>query len=76
MRNTHRVQHARYALASSLWARGEAPRPADQGTVIDLLADLRHYCKRHGFDYVQCDRIALDHFETECVIGEPEILTV
>ncbi|HVW11300.1 MAG TPA: hypothetical protein VHC90_22095 [Bryobacteraceae bacterium] len=58
MKNAQRIQTARYALASSLWARGEAPRPADDFTVIDLLTDLRHYCVRHGIDYRQCLTLA------------------
>ena len=68
MSNAQRIQTARYALSSSLWARGEAPRPIDEGIVIDLLADLRHFCDRTGIDYSQCQRRAEGHFELEQII--------
>lgn len=33
--------------------------------VIDILADLRHYCGRVGFDFDNLNRIAGDHYEEE-----------
>jgi hypothetical protein len=65
MKNAQRIQTARYALASSLWARGEMPRPIDEGIVIDLLKDLRHFCDGTGIDYGQCQRIADGRIELE-----------
>lgn len=68
MRNSQRIQTARYALSSSLWARGEAPRPIDEGIVIDLLVDLKHFCDRTGIDYSQCQRRADGRLELEEII--------
>lgn len=65
MRNAQRIQTARYALASSLWARGEMPRPADSRIVTELLADIHHYCETQGIDFVRCQRIAAGRFELE-----------
>lgn len=33
--------------------------------VVDLLADLMHFCRRAGYDYDACARMARTHFEAE-----------
>jgi len=33
--------------------------------LIDLLADARHWCDRHGQDYARLDRLAPPHHPTE-----------
>lgn len=62
--NTGRVSAARFALASFQWANGEAISE-DEHVVIDLLADLRHYCDVFGFCFVDLDRIAYAHYLVE-----------
>jgi hypothetical protein len=37
--------------------------PASQ--LIDLLADMRHWCDRHGEDFASLDRLAYNHYLTE-----------
>lgn len=64
-----RVDTAYFALASSLWARGENPREVDEDAVTDLLADLRHLCRALKLDYARCDRLAETHFEEETEAG-------
>jgi|GEM_PF-1519390 len=60
-----RFDTAYYAVASSLWARGENSRAVDEDSVTDLLADLRHLCRALDLDYENCDRLAEMHFEAE-----------
>jgi hypothetical protein len=33
--------------------------------LVDLLADLRHWAREAGVNYVNADRIAADHFKAE-----------
>jgi hypothetical protein len=33
-----------------------------EATLVDLLADLRHYCDRAGLDFAACDRAAYCHY--------------
>ena len=33
--------------------------------IVDLLADIRHYCDSEGFDLGKLDRIAHDHYLAE-----------
>lgn len=33
--------------------------------LIDLLADLRHYCASAGIDFDAADEVAVTHFEAE-----------
>lgn len=33
--------------------------------VVDLLADLRHFCDSVGLDFDNCDRIAIGHYAEE-----------
>jgi hypothetical protein len=66
--NAQRIATARVALKSASWARGDNPAICDEA-VIDLLADLRHFCAARRIDYGSCDRRAQCHFEAE--IGGP-----
>jgi hypothetical protein len=47
-----------------MWARGDNPAICDEA-VIDLLADLRHFCVARRIDFAACNLIAETHFETE-----------
>lgn len=33
--------------------------------LIELLADARHWCDRHGQDYARLDRLAYEHYLAE-----------
>jgi hypothetical protein len=59
-----RVATARSALSAAMWTRGDHPTIADEA-VVDLLADLRHFCVARHIDFAACNRIAQAHFETE-----------
>ena len=62
--NARRVATARSALSAARWVRGDHPAIADEA-VIDLLADLRHFCVARRIDFTACNLIAEAHFETE-----------
>ena len=66
--NAQRIATARVALTSASCARGDNPAVCDEA-VIDLLADLRHFCAARRIDFDSCDRMAQRHFEAE--IGGP-----
>jgi hypothetical protein len=38
--------------------------------VVDLLADLRHYCSQHSIDFDSCLRMSAYHFDAE--VGSEE----
>lgn len=61
--NARRVATARSALSAAMWARGE--NLASDEAVIDLLADLRHFCAARRIDFGACNATAQTHFETE-----------
>jgi hypothetical protein len=46
-----------------MWARGE--NAASDEAVIDLLADLRHFCAARHIDFSACDATAQAHFNSE-----------
>lgn len=62
--NDRRIEAARAALARAAWVRGEAPCYGDEA-LIDLLADLRHFCTKTRIDFDACDRLASMHFAEE-----------
>ena len=64
MNNAQRIEAARAALARAAWVRGEAPCYGDEA-LIDLLADLRHFCSVARIDFDECDRLAAMHFANE-----------
>jgi hypothetical protein len=47
-----------------MWARGDNPAIPDEA-VVDLLADLRHFCAARRIDFAACNAAAEAHFETE-----------
>jgi hypothetical protein len=67
--NAQRIATARSALNAAMWRRGDNPAIADKA-VVDLLADLRHFCAARHIDFAACNRIAQAHFETEINGGQ------
>lgn len=64
MYNLIRLKAARTGLMSAAWSRGDSPR-CDEGSLTDLLVDLRHLCAATGLDFDRCDRVAAMHFDGE-----------
>jgi hypothetical protein len=62
--NAQRIATARFALNAAMEARGE-DFPVSNEAVIDLLADLRHFCSARHIDFALCDRIAQTSFDVE-----------
>jgi hypothetical protein len=62
--NAQRITTARLALNAAMSARGDNPAIADEA-VVDLLADLRHFCIARRIDFADCDQIAATHFAIE-----------
>lgn len=57
--NARRAKRAATALAA--YADGD-----DRGApVVDLLADIRHYCAKHDLDFEREDALANGHFAAE-----------
>jgi hypothetical protein len=52
-----RIEAARAALARAAWVRGQTPAYGEDA-IIDLLADIRSWCKIAGFDFARCDHLA------------------
>ncbi|MFI4915127.1 MAG: hypothetical protein ACIAS6_01295 [Phycisphaerales bacterium JB060] len=59
-----RVDAASFALRQHQWAKGDL-MVEDDVAVIDLLADLRHYCQAQRLDYEDLDGIANAHYLIE-----------
>jgi hypothetical protein len=55
--NAQRITTARLALTSASWARGDDLGVCDEA-VIDLLADLRHFCVARHIDFTACNETA------------------
>ena len=64
MPNAQRIATARSALYAATAVRGCHPAICDDA-VIDLLADLRHFCAARRIDFDHCNLVAQAHFETE-----------
>jgi hypothetical protein len=62
--NAHRIGTARSALNAAMWARGE-DFPISDEAVINLLADLRHFCIARHINFTDCNRIAEGRFNAE-----------
>lgn len=62
--NTGRCEAARFALRSHGRAKGDVAGE-DEYAVIDLLADLRHYCDAENLCLGGLDRIAYAHYVAE-----------
>lgn len=63
-KNTGRREAARFALRSHAWAKGDAIGE-DEYSIIDLLADLRHFCEAEDLCFASLDRIAYAHYVAE-----------
>ncbi len=66
--NARRVATARSALCAAMWSRRDNPAFCDEA-VIDLLADLRHFCFARQIDFAECNAAAQAHFEAETTGG-------
>lgn len=65
MTTSLRIEAARAAFARAAWVRGQSPSYGEDA-VIDLLADIRLWCRTTGIDYGHCDHLAwVFHFAAE-----------
>lgn len=70
-RNCARSMRAQFALRSYLLPGGEGLAAEDLDTgIIDLLADLRHFCDTRGLCFGDLDGMAYDHYLAERHDGE------
>jgi hypothetical protein len=67
--NAQRIATARSALRAAMATRGE-DFPVSNGAVVDLLADLRHFCTARHIDFAMCDRMAQTNFDAEISGGQ------
>jgi hypothetical protein len=67
--NAQRISTARSALTAAMWARGE-DFPVSDEAVINLLADLRHFCIARHINFTACNGIAEGRFLTEINGGQ------
>ena len=44
---------------------GDSAEEDDETYVLDLLTDLRHFCKEERIDFAKCLRISRDHQQAE-----------
>ena len=52
-----RIQAARAAFARAAWVRGQMPS-YDEDAIVDMLIDLRLWCRSIGADFSRCDHMA------------------
>jgi len=67
--NAQRIGTARSALSAAMWARGD-DFPLTDEAVINLLADLRHFCIARHINFSACNGIAEGRFQTEISGGQ------
>ena len=67
--NAQRIGTARSALSAAMWARGE-DFPVSDEAVINLLADLRHFCIARHINFAGCNAIAEGRFKAEINGGQ------
>lgn len=67
--NAQRISTARSALTAAMWARGE-DFPVSDEAVINLLADLRHFCIARHINFTACNGIAEGRFNAEINGGQ------
>jgi hypothetical protein len=60
---------ARSALRAAMLGRCD-DFPVSNDAVIDLLADLRHFCTARHIDFAMCDRMAQANFNAEISGGQ------
>jgi hypothetical protein len=61
---------SRIARASAALLTTDVSRSETDEAVIDLLANLRHYCDQCRFDFAKLDRLAYRHYVVELNDGE------
>jgi len=62
--NERRIATARAALNTAHVVRADFPLMSDNA-VIELLADLRHFCAGRNIDFGSCDTAARRQFDHE-----------
>ena len=62
--NAQRIGTAGSALNAAMWARGE-DFPVSDEAVINLLADLRHFCIARHINFTACNGIAEGRYNSE-----------
>ena len=62
--NMRRMATARAALTTAMAVRADFPI-INNNAVIELLADLRHFCAGLVIDFGACDAVAKERFEQE-----------
>ena len=62
--NARRIATARAALTTAMAVRADCPIISDDA-VIELLADLRHFCAGRNIDFVSCNDVAQEQFNHE-----------
>jgi hypothetical protein len=67
--NAQRIGTARSALSAAMWARGD-DFPLTDEAVINLLADLRHFCIARHINFSACNGIAEGRFNAEINGGQ------
>ena len=67
--NAHRIGTARSALNAAMWVRGD-DHPVCEEAVINLLADLRHFCIARHINFTACNGIAEGRFNAEIDGGQ------
>ena len=67
--NAQRIGTARSALSAAMWARGD-DFPLTDEAVINLLADLRHFCIARHINFTACNGIAEGRFNSEISEGQ------
>jgi len=65
-----RILTAQYAICSASWARGDLPEVSEEA-IVDLLADLMHFCSAERIDFLDSVRIATEHLKVESDEGGP-----
>ncbi len=68
MNITNKQRAAKITNLLRQYTRYQAP----EESVTDLLADIRHWCDRHGEDFARLDRMAYEHYSTETVLARKE----
>lgn len=64
--NPQRAKRAHGALADYYEVNRIRPAKWERPQAVgDLLADLRHYCDKHGLDFTDLDRQGLNHYTAE-----------
>lgn len=67
--DARRIGSARSALSAAMWAHGD-DLPLTDEAVINLLADLRHFCIARHINFSACNGIAEGRFNAEINGGQ------